>query len=151
MEEVMGKKHWFFVFMFVLSIPVLALAYTNCPPADLSPNPAPVVKGGSSPCIAKTDHAELKLNQSWAEKVSLTAGKSYWYSATKCARASSLKAEVLDGNGNVIKSDSGARASFCFSVPKTGAYTIKHTVTGLNGSYNFAITQSCLSESKCSP
>lgn len=130
-------------------MPVL-LGWTNCPPAPLSSNPQPVIIGGQSRCIVEADWVHLGLNESWSKKVQLKGGQSYWFSASKCARAYGVAGEVRDSEGKVIKSNSGSEVSFCFQAPKDGRYTVSYRVTGLRGSYTYAITNACLSESDCS-
>lgn len=144
---------FFYLFLLIFSLQSSLFAWTNCPPADLAPNPRPIIVEGkkSSSCIVEADWVELKLNESWSRKINLTGGKTYWFSASKCARAYSLSAKVNDDKENQIASDSGSKISFCFKAPKTGIYTISYNVTGLNGSYSYAITQACLSESNCRP
>jgi len=134
-------------FLFFCLITTL-YAWTNCPPADLSPNPMPIVVGQEK-CLIKADWVNLSLNESWSRRVQLVAGKSYWFSATKCARGYRLAGQVKDDRGKVIKSASGSRIEFCFKAPTSGSYVVSYTVTELNGSYTFAITQACLSESNC--
>lgn len=138
------------VFCALIGISVSASAWTNCPPASLPANPSPVAVGKSS-CIVEADWVQLTLNEKWTRKVKLEAGQSYWFSGSKCARASSMASEVRDEQNNVVKSDSGSSIGYCFRAPITGTYTLSYWVTRLNGSYSFAITSGCLSKSSCKP
>jgi hypothetical protein len=139
-----------FIFIAMTIMTTGAFATTNCPPASLAPNPSPVVKGsGTGACIASANWVELKLNESWTKQVNLKGGRGYWFSASKCARARSISGEIRDASGKVLKSGSGAGFGFCFKPPKDGTYSVTYKVTGLNGSYSFAITNACLSESNC--
>lgn len=146
----MFRKVLFVCFLVVVMAGV-ALAWTNCPPAALPSNPKPVVVGGGSACIAEASWVQLNLNENWTRQVELEGGKSYWFAASKCARAYSLAGEVKDSKGVVLKSGSGPSVGFCFRAPKTGVYSISYRVTGLKGMYSFAITNACLSMSNCSP
>jgi len=143
----MTRKCLFFCLLVLFLAPVL-FAATNCPPAALAPNPKPITVG-SSPCIVNADWVRLGLNESWSRRVQLKADQSYWFSASKCARAYSLAGEVKDVQGKVIKSGSGSEISFCFKAPEDGSYNVSYRVTGLNRSYTYAITSACLSESDC--
>lgn len=138
---------------FLALIPASLFAWTNCPPATLAPNPGPVAVGSGeeSPCIVKANWVELGLNESWSREVQLNGGQSYWFAVSKCARAYSVAGEVRDDEGEIIESGRGSGFAFCFKAPKTGIYTVSYRVTGLNGNYSFAITNACLSESKCTP
>lgn len=137
---------------FLVLIPVSLFASTNCPPATLIPNPQPVVGSGEeSSCIVNADWVKLGLNKSWSKEVQLNGGQSYWFAVSKCARAYSVAGEVRDDEGKIIESGEGSGFAFCFKAPKTGIYTVSYRVTGLNGYYSFAITNACLSESKCTP
>ncbi len=140
-----------FVCFLVVAMAGSAMAWTNCPPASLPSNPNPVVIGGSSSCIIEADWVHLGLQESWSREVKLESGQSYWFSASKCARAYSIAGEVKDDEGKVLKSDSGSNVAFCFQAPKTGIYKVSYRVTELNGSYSFAITNACLSRSNCKP
>lgn len=145
------KKVTIFSTMFFCLICVSAvLAWTNCPPASLSTNPAPIVSGGTPSCIVEADWVELNLNKNWSRNVTMEAGKSYWFTASKCARAKSIKGEIIDSSGKVLKSDSGSEVAMCFRAPTTGKYTVRYRVTALYG-YSFAITNACLSRSNCKP
>lgn len=140
----------FFACFFVFALTSVLFAQTNCPPATLQSNPQPVTGGGSS-CIAEADWVNLDLNETWSRKVHLKGGQSYWFAASKCARAYSIAGEVKDDRGNILKSDRGSSVGFCFRAPMTGTYTVSYRVTELRGSYSFAITNACLSVSNCSP
>lgn|GEM_PF-1862599 len=145
----MHKRIFFIVIAFCFAAN-LALA-GNCPPGSLVVNPSPVVVGGGAEkCIIEASWVELNLNQAWSRNVKLKAG-SYWFSASKCARGRMLSAEVKDKNNNIIKSDSGSKIGFCFTVPVDGKYKISYKVIELNSSYSYAITSACLSHSSCTP
>lgn len=125
------------------------IAWTNCPPAELPANPQVVT--GQTQCIVQSDWSQLGLNEAWSREVKLESGQSYWFSASKCARAYSVAGEVRDDQGRVLKSDSGSSVGFCFRPPKTGTYKVSYRVTGLNSSYSYAITTACLAKSNCKP
>jgi hypothetical protein len=99
----------------------------------------------------EADWVQLGLNENWAREVKLESGQSYWFSASKCARASSIAGEVRNDQNKIIKAGGGSSVAFCFRVPKTGTYKLIYRVTRLNGSYTFAITSACLSRSDCKP
>lgn len=142
-------RKFFLACVVVLTMTSIVYAWTNCPPGSLASNPMPIVGGES--CIVEADWEQMNLNEVWSRQVTMQAGQSYWFTASKCARASSIAGDVKDDHGKVLKSDSGSDVGFCFQAPKTGAYTVSYHLTGLNGSYSYAITKACLEKSNCIP
>jgi hypothetical protein len=134
-----------------------------CPPDDLAPNPAPVMKGKNRNCIVSS-LVSLSWRERWSKTVTLEKNKRYWFAVSKCKRGVGIYAAVIDGGGKTIKYSkgwirgkdgklmpnvTGDNISFCFSVPKTGEYTILHVMGETIG--GAATTQSCVSESRCIP
>jgi len=139
-----------FSLAYFIVLTLVSIVYAgNCPPGSLVINPNPIAGGGS--CIIEADSEWLNLNEVWSRQVNLQAGQSYWFTASKCARAYTVAGEVKDELGKVLKSDSGSVVSFCFQAPKTGMYTVSYRVTSLKGSYSYAVTKACLEKSNCKP
>ncbi len=144
-------KTAFLICTLVLVLAPASYAWNTCPPEDRPSNPKPVAVGKGSACIVSADGVSLNLNEAWSRTVQLKGGQNYWFSASKCARGRSLAGEIRDNQGTLVGSDSGSSIGFCFKAPKTGSYTARYSVTGLNSSYSYAVTDACLEESNCTP
>lgn len=107
-------------------------------------NPAPT--GDSSRARIAGD---FNRGEERTEVIDAQSGKSYWFSASGCPRMGTIRIDVLNAAGKVLKSEESYGPSFCISAPDNGKLTLRVTAVSLSGSNSWGSIESYFADSNC--
>ncbi|MDO8501779.1 MAG: hypothetical protein Q7S20_08040 [Gemmatimonadaceae bacterium] len=92
---------------------------------------------------------DFHLNEKQTKKITLEAGKAYWFAANGCPRMGNIQISILDSAGTVLKRSEKYDPALCLVAKTSGEYTLQVKASSLIGSNSWGSIDADFSASGC--